>query len=335
MTSSNLTTSPSPVVTAPAPAAPAAAEKSRGGRSVTPTAPVVVAALVSLVREAPELCHEEISARLEREYGVRLPKAAMARLLQRHGLRIEGVPGGSGRLAEMEAALLEGREVSKGYLVRLLATNPALKERERETGGPGERVCVAHVPVMKAGMRSRVWVHAHVAVDTYGGMAVAELYREATTDAAVDFLHERVLPFYRGEGVTLACVETSRSHVYSGDRREHFSGVYPQCLRVLGIRHEVRGRAEATMNGYMEKFGKALTGGFVEPLRQRRGRQARGYGLSLPAEALARLRGELAEWLRHYNEEMPQEDYRNAGLTPRAFWQKAGKHSPLDAGILR
>ncbi|AHF94867.1 hypothetical protein OPIT5_28820 [Opitutaceae bacterium TAV5] len=38
----------------------------------------------------------------------------------------------------------------------------------------------------------------------------------------------------------------------------------------------------------------------------------------------------LAEWLRHYNEETPLEGYRNAGLTPRAFWQ--GAAGTLKAG---
>ncbi|EIP97018.1 hypothetical protein OpiT1DRAFT_01445 [Opitutaceae bacterium TAV1] len=309
MTSSSPTTFPEP-----------AHEK----ESDTRTPPVVVAALVTLAREAPGLCDEEIIGRLEREYGVRLTKETVTRLLYRHGVRTAAHRRRSERMRQAEARLVAGEPVPGWLCRKLLKANPALKERERETGGPGERVCVAHFPVFNPGVRSkkgRVWVHVHMAVDTFGGMAVAEFYREATTDAAMTFLGERILPFYRGEGVTLACVETNRSQVYSGDRRTHLGGPYPQCLRMLGVRHEVRGRMEPTVNGHMEKFVKAFTNGFVEPLRYWCGRKEGKYSPGLPVEALARLRGELAEWLRHYNEEEPQEGYRNAGLTPRAFWQ--------------
>ncbi|EIQ01914.1 integrase family protein, partial [Opitutaceae bacterium TAV1] len=181
-----------------------------------------------------------------------------------------------------------------------------------ETAGPGERVCVTFFPVATPAGK----VFAHVAVDTFGGMAVAEFYRKGTTEAAVDFLHGRVLPFYRREGFLMRAVETNRNTVYYGGGETHVCGVY---LKLQGIRHEVRTVAMPAVNGFMEKFKQAFTSGFVQPLRlgRWRGRGRESRPLTEPA-----LREELAKWLLHYNGEEPQEGYRNRGLTPRAFWQE-------------
>ncbi|AHF91968.1 transposase ISSod13 [Opitutaceae bacterium TAV5] len=298
-------------------AAMAAREKSRVWQGMVPTDPAVVATVVSIASEDPGLGYGKIRQRAQAAHGVRLAQATVANILRRHGVQCGR---GAGRLPEMEAALLEGRPVSEWFYRKLLLANPALRERGRETAGPGERVCQTHFPVMTPGPESRVWVHAYVAVDTYGGMAMAELYGEGTTEAAVDFLHGRVLPFYGREGVKVACVETSRNRVYHGGGDAHVFGAY---LRMQGIRHEVRAIAMPPMNGFMERFRQAFTSGFVQPLLPglQRGDQC---GADLTPEALAGLREKLAEWLRHYNGEEPQEGYRNAGKTPRAFWQGAG-----------
>ncbi|EIP97288.1 integrase family protein [Opitutaceae bacterium TAV1] len=307
-------------------------EPAREKENDTRPPPVVVEALVTLAREAPELSSEEISARLEREYGVRLAKATVTRLLYRHGVRT-AAHRRSERMRQAEASLLAGEPVSGWIYNKLLRANPALKERERETRGPGERVCVAQLPVRRPGAgddrRSRAWVH--MAVDMYGGMAMAEFYREATAAAAVAFLRERMVPFYEGEGVRLGCVETNRNHVYQGDRH-HECGLYPESLRALGIRHEVRGRQWPETNGFMERFREAFASGFVKPLQLGLGQQGQGWPAgsgrtledAMPEDAFYAAREKLAEWLRHYNGETPLEGYPNAGLTPRAFWQGAG-----------
>ncbi|EIP96973.1 integrase family protein [Opitutaceae bacterium TAV1] len=306
-------------------------ERVRKVRRLLPTDPGVVAALVKLATEEPGLNLREITERMEREHGVKLLSPTVASLLQRHGVRTQADVREGEQFRQAEAALLAGKPVPEYLVRRAMKANPALRERERETRGPGERVCVAQLSVVRPGAwgnkRGRVWVHTHVAVDMYGGMAVAELYREATAGAAVAFLHERVLPFYRREGITLASVETSRGSAYYGGRcAEHMYGVY---LASQGIRHEMRGRQWPEMNGFVERFREVFVSGFVKPLRlrPRRGRPAnseRALVTPMSESAFYGARAKLAEWLRHYNEETPLDSYRNAGLTPRAFWQGAG-----------
>ncbi|EIP99560.1 integrase family protein [Opitutaceae bacterium TAV1] len=285
------------------------------GQGPVSTGPEVVATIVAIMRGNPDTTFREIQAQVKGRHGVRLTHATVGNIMRRHGLQCGR---GSRRLREMEERLLAGKPVSGWFHNKLLEANPALRERERETAGPGERVCVTFFPVATPAGK----VFAHVAVDTFGGMAVAEFYRKGTTEAAVDFLHGRVLPFYRREGFLMRAVETNRNTVYYGGGETHVCGVY---LKLQGIGHEVRPVAMPAMNGFMEKFKQAFTSGFVQPLRLGRWRGRGRESRPLTEPALTGLREELAKWLFHYNGEEPQEGYRNAGRTPRACWQERRK----------
>jgi hypothetical protein len=285
-------------------------------RSITP--PEVVNTIVSIMKEKPEMRLLDIQAEAEARHGVRLTCTTVGNIMRKHGLRCGK---GAGKLPEQEKVLTDGGQVSGRLRHKLFALNPALRERDRETAGPGERVCVTFLPVIIP--EGKVYLHA--AVDTWGAMAIAEIYREGTTKTAADFLCGRVLPFYLQEGVRLACIETGRNRVYHGGGADH---EYGALLRSLGIRHEARTVTMPSMNGYMEKFRQAFVDGYVRARWQKCQHENPPEQPAGPAKALALMRKILATWISRYNREIPQQGYRNEGRTPLQFWTLSRLPSP-------
>ncbi|MDR1281717.1 MAG: helix-turn-helix domain-containing protein [Opitutaceae bacterium] len=235
------------------------------------------------------------------------------RLLKRHVAPMSAsVPGARRRRqSASEADLLAGRPVGPVRLRKLLVDNPALRERGRETQKPGERVCLFHSPV--ALPEGRLFLHA--TVDTFGGVATGEFYRDVTMATALGFLETVALPFYARNRRSISQVETGRTSTYCGYIDNRFEAHVRQRH---GIVQEIRSREMPPMNGHAERFFRIFESGFAEPRRQAGALSVR-CGRATQAE-VCRLRGELAQWLARYNAETPLEGYRNAGLPPLRFW---------------
>ncbi len=291
-------------------------KEAREGSHASPVSPEVVALVLELAKNKGRTCFADIREKVNEQLGLRLSGTTVVNILVRHGVRRDSE---AERMRVAEQRILAGEQVGENLRTRVLRFNPTLQERKNESSMPGELLAQAMFPVEPVAGQEK-W-HVHAVVDTYGTLAFATLSEDASTDAAVEFLHTRVLPWYARQGRRIGSIETSRQRIYYSGDDTH---VYRAYLRLHDIRQNVIPKVKSSMNGFMARFKQMFTSGWLLPLRMNNGvLPAPDQHQFQASNRLAELNAHLAQWLHRYNNEIPLQGYRNNGLTPMAFWRNA------------
>jgi transposase InsO family protein len=199
-----------------------------------------------------------------------------------------------------------GMVLTEQQLKDLEKLNPCLKERHVESPHPGYLLCqdTFYVGCLKGVGR----LYLQAAVDTYCSLAFAKLYTAKDALAAADLLHDRVVPFYQQQEVTIQHILTDNGREYCGRTWEH----YYQVLLVLhGIKHRRTKVATPRTNGFVERFNRTVLEEFFQGLWRRK-----------VYTSLEEVQQDLETWLDFYNTQRPHLGYRNQGQTPWGSFHK-------------
>lgn len=157
------------------------------------------------------------------------------------------------------------------------------------------------------GMLKRVGcIYQQTVIDTYTRMAYAKLYDRQNTLVAVDILDERVLPFFKQEGVRVLRILTDRGREYSGNLQHH---EFELRLAIENIDHTKTEARSPQTSGICERFHKTMLEEFYRVAFRRK-----IYG------SLEELQVDVDDWLRSYNEDRPHCGRYCYGKTPRQTW---------------
>jgi transposase InsO family protein len=198
-------------------------------------------------------------------WDLKLPRATVARILERHGLQ---------RLRDLE---------------------PVVRPERYEHRRPGDLV---HLDVKKLGRIERVghrihgdrtarvrgagWEYVHVAVDDRTRVAYVELHRDETAATTAGFLR-RALAWYRTVGVRVRRILTDNGSGYLGR-------LFAQACAELSVRHGRTRPYRPRTNGKAERFIQTMLREWAYAVAYTHSR--------IRARALPR-------WLTHYNKRRP------------------------------
>ena len=192
-------------------------------------------------------------------------------------------------------------ELSAEQVAFIEKQNPCFRERHVESSRPGE--LLSQDTFYVGHLKGIGKIYLHTVVDTYGSYAFGFLHPSKQPEAAVAVLHNDVLPFYEGIGLSVGAVLTDNGREFCG-RDDHPYQLYLE-LNELEHRRTKVGRPQT--NGFVERFhGTALDEFLRIQFRK------------TFYEDLESLQRDFDEWLGHYNTERPHLGYRNLGRTP---WQ--------------
>ena len=103
-----------------------------------------------------------------------------------------------------EKHLEEGIELTAEQIAKIEKYNPCFKERHVESSRPGELISADTFQVGILKGIGKVYLFA--AVDTYGSYAFGFLHTGKKPECAATLLHNDVLPFYKGHGITVSAI---------------------------------------------------------------------------------------------------------------------------------
>jgi hypothetical protein len=157
-------------------------------------------------------------------------------------------------------------------------------------------------------------------VDAHCSLAFAKLYPWGSALAAVEILHDRVLPFYAQQGLKIERLLTDNGREYGW----RMDALYESFLLLEGIEHmRCDGLPAAAENPVCAQFHQILEEEFLGPALRK------GFYLHVDT-----LQSDLDAFLKHYNCERACPGIRTQGRTPsRAFLDalEARGHSVTEA----
>ena len=170
---------------------------------------------------------------------------------------------------------------------------------------PGELVCLDTFYIGRLKGVGKVW--QITACDAACSYAVARIIPACTSDHAVRFLVDSLLPFYEAAGWPLQRVLT--------DRGSEFKGRFDAACHDLGIRHTRTQPHHPWTNGFVERLQSTILHQHWRVAFRRR------YFTTAQ-----QLDASLQRFLDFYNNERPHQGYRTRGHTPSTlFWGAAEK----------
>lgn len=177
-------------------------------------------------------------------------------------------------------AELQGRPIlTKKEHAILLAKN-----RHVESYSPGELVSVDTFTVSVKNL-GKIW--QYTACDTYSSYGLAKIYRERTSDNAIDFIINHVVK--RSPPEKIRRVLTDQGSEFYNARFKETESAFTRALRLYSIRHSVTKVAHPWTNGYAERLNQTIWQEFYL------GR------LNRPYTSLDELNEELDSFMRYYN----------------------------------
>ncbi len=105
-------------------------------------------------------------------------------------------------------------------------------------------------------------IYQQTFVDTYTRVAIIKIYDSKTALLAADLLNDRVLPFFRGQGVRLLKILTDWGPEYCGSPEQH---EYQRYLAIEAIDHaQTKVPSPPQGNGVCERFHQEMVAEFYE-----------------------------------------------------------------------
>jgi transposase InsO family protein len=258
------------------------------------TAPDVEARVVTLSLEHPSWGCDRLSDRLALE-GIRISGRTVQRILTDHGMNT--CYHRWLKLEEQQAR--ESLELTAEQVKFLEKQNPCFRERHVESSRPGELICQ---DTFLVGMWKDVdLVYLHAAVDTHNSYGFAFLHTAKQPEAAVDLLHNNVLPFYQERQVPVTAILTCNNCQYCG------TGTHPYelYLALNDVEHRRSRVRDPQTNGFAERFKRTILDEFF-----------RIASRTKSVERVEQLQTDLDAWLVYYNTGRPHQGYRNMGRRP-------------------
>ena len=204
------------------------------------------------------------------------------------------------RLMKLEEQVAqEGIELTPEQVVQIEKANPCFRERHIESSQPGE--LLAQDTFFVGTLKGVGRVYLHVVVDTYSSYAFGFLHTTKQPEAAAAVLHNDVFPFYREKDIPVKTILTDNGREFCG-RDTHPYELYLQLNDIEHRRTQVR---RPQSNGFVERFNRTVLDEFF-----RTAFRTKFY------EAVDALQDDLDAWLVYYNNERPQQGYRNRGKRP-------------------
>lgn len=145
-------------------------------------------------------------------------------------------------------------------------------------------------------------IYQQTFVDTYSKVAHCKLYTSKTPITAADLLNDRILPFYKAQGLPMLRILTDRGTEYCGKVEQHDYQLY---LAINDIDHTKTKAMSPQTNGICERFHKTILQKFYQVTFRKK----------LYAD-LESLQMDLENWLWHYNNERTHQGRMCCGRTP-------------------
>ena len=248
--------------------------------------------LLEATREHPAWGQARIAAQLRLE-GFAISPATVRNIWIKHNLNKRQLRW---LWVEQQSGTLE---LTEDQIKELEKLNPCLKERHVESKEPGYLLSQDTFYVGHFKGFGRVYMQA--VIDTYCSLGIAKLYvsKEATT--AADILYDRVIPFYKEQGIPVQHILTDNGSEYCGTAEHHFQVM----LTLNGIKHRRTRVARPQTNGFVERFNRTVLEEFFRGILRRK------FYISLEE-----LQKDLDHWMHEYNTKRPHLGYRNKGNTP-------------------
>lgn len=247
------------------------------------TPPEVVERILELALQHPSKGCNYLSHRLKLD-GKAVSGPTIQSILDKHGMgsRFQ-------RLLKLEEQHVQaGLELSAEQIAALENANPAFRERHVESSRPGELLSADTFFVGHFKGIGKVYLHA--VVDTYGSYGFGFLHTSKQPEAAVAVLHNDVLPFYAGQGLSVQAVLTDNGREFCGTDNHP----YELYLALNDLEHRRTKVRTPRTNGFVERFQRTvLEEFFIETLR------------TTFYETVDALQADFDAWLRHYNTERP------------------------------
>jgi len=147
-------------------------------------------------------------------------------------------------------------------------------------------------------------VYQQTFIDSYSKFTIVHLYLEKTVKSSIDMLENNILPWYKGNNITLEQMLTDRGAEFYGHSQD--GDKYQQLLKQLKIDHiKMRAYNSPEVNGICARFHKVQQTGFYEPMLH----SQRFYSLQ-------ELESELQKWITIYNTQTPHQERYCFGKTP-------------------
>jgi transposase InsO family protein len=243
------------------------------------TAPEVVARIADLALARPAHGCNRIEATLALE-GRRVSAITVQKILNDRGLGTRHERWLALERQNAERAI----ELTAEQVAFLEKLNPCFRERHVESGKPGELLSADTFMVGSLKGVGRVYLHA--VVDTHGSYAFGFLHVSKQPEAAVAVLHNDVLPFYQGLGLTVGAVLTDNGREFCGTERHP----YELYLALNDIAHRKTKVRSPRTNGFVERFHGTVLEEFFRPAMHQK-----------LFESVEALQTDLDAWLHHYN----------------------------------
>ena len=250
----------------------------------------IVALALSWPTWGPRQLSDQLALR-----GVRVAESTVYRALRRLGLGTR-----KERLGVLEAHSAERQGLlTERTRKQLEKARPTPSRRHVEANHPGELVCLDCFYIGKLKGVGVVW--QITACDAASSYALAQVFVGAPrARAAAEFLHKRVVPYFRKAGHPVKRVLT--------DRGSEFKGVFDESCQELGIRHTRTKPRHAFTNGFVERLQQTI-------LHEHWRIEFRRRYFS----RLQQLEASLQSYLRFYNHERTHHGYRTRGRTPASI----------------
>jgi transposase InsO family protein len=191
-------------------------------------------------------------------------------------------------------------DLSEEQIKLLEKANPCFRERNIESPYPGYLLSQDTFLVGTLKGIGRIYLQA--VVDTFGSFAFGKLYTSKLPETAVDILYDRVLPFYREQGLEVEHILTDNGREYCGRPMIH---PYQIFIEFNDITHRKTKVATPRTNGFVERFNRTVLDEFF-----RETFRSKFYG------SVEELQQDLDQWVHYYNYERPHRGYRNRGRRP-------------------
>lgn len=170
------------------------------------------------------------------------------------------------------------------------------KNRHIESRSPGELLGVDSFTVSVANL-GKIW--QYTACDTYSSYGWAKVYRERTSDTAIDFMVNHVAN--RSPSGKIRRVLTDQGTEFFNARFKETESAFTFALRLNSIRHSVTKVAHPWTNGYAERLNQTIWQEFYL------------CRLDKQYTALEKLNKDLDTFMRYYNFKRVHSGYKLVG----------------------
>jgi len=258
------------------------------------TPPAVVKKILDLAVQNPMWgCH-------------RLPDHLKLSDISVSGITIQKILDKNGLSAQYDR-LLKLEEFASGNQAELTAeqvraiekANSCYKERHIESSRPGELLSQDRFYVGYLKGVGKVYLQA--VIDTYCSYAFGYLHTGKLPEHSMSVVYNDVVPQYKHWKLDVKTILTDNGGEYCGT----FNNPYEMFLELAEIEHRKTKVRHPQTNGFVERFNRTVLNEFFRPAFR-----TKMY------ESVEALQKDLDIWLREYNEQRPQRDYRNMGKRP-------------------